>query len=342
MSKSIIKVIIGKKKMVRKVELDMKLNEFRISLKDNMPESSSFIMEDATIEKEDESEFSIKDILKDKEVHCSLNADEISIYLNDENILKLNINTNDKIEFLLNELKDKISKECLIKFEDAEMTLEEAKEQGFTIKELLSQNSIYFVNHQQKTEPNNSHKEKNNKNKENEKFIHIYKNGDIIKMTLLDLNNKISTLRELLKEEISDKAKFLSEGVGVPIKDEQNLSLLHIIKEDKIYIEENNKKDSDSDSNTVISKKEQEKIQIQQDKIPIILKFGDDSTSITKSSLSEKLDTFREDNNISDNFIFTFNGTEIKKKQEKTFTIDEIINKDSNSVILKNLKPKKK
>jgi len=332
----------SEKKIVRKVELDMKLNEFRISLKDNMPESSSFIMEDATIEKGDESEFTIKDILKDKEVHCSFNTDEISIYLNDENLFKLNINTNEKIDFLLNELEGKIPKESLILFEDAEMTFDEAKEQGFTIKELLSKDSVYFVNHQPKTEPNNSDKKENHKNKENEKFVHIYKNGDIIKMTLLDLNSKISTLRELLKDEISDKAKFLSEGIGVPIKDEPNLSLLHIIKEEKIYIEENNKKDSDDDKKTVISKEDQQKIQIQQDKIPIILKLGDDSTSITKSSLSEKLDTFREDNNIPDNFIFTFNGTEIKTKQEKTFTIAEIINKDSNSVILKNLKPKKK
>ena len=54
MSKSMIKFVIGDKKVVRRVDLNMKLNEFRDSLKEIMPESSLFLMEDAIIEKETE------------------------------------------------------------------------------------------------------------------------------------------------------------------------------------------------------------------------------------------------------------------------------------------------
>lgn len=52
MSKSVIKVIIGNKKILRNINLDTKLDEFRVSLKNNMPETSFFMMGDATIEKE--------------------------------------------------------------------------------------------------------------------------------------------------------------------------------------------------------------------------------------------------------------------------------------------------
>ncbi len=70
MSKSIIKVVIGSKKKIRKVELNMTLDKLRESLKEDMPENSLFIMDDATIDKSVESDFTISDILKDKEVHC--------------------------------------------------------------------------------------------------------------------------------------------------------------------------------------------------------------------------------------------------------------------------------
>ena len=81
-----IKFVIGDKKVVRRVDLNMKLNEFRDSLKEIMPESSLFLMEDAIIEKETESDITIKDIIKGKEVYCSTNSKEINIILNGKNI----------------------------------------------------------------------------------------------------------------------------------------------------------------------------------------------------------------------------------------------------------------
>ena len=348
MSKSLIKVIIGDKKIVRKSDLNTKLDKFRESLKKNMPDNCLFHMEDAIIEKENENDFTINDILKGNEVFCSMcKKDEINIFLNDENICKLSIGIEESVESLIKEVKDKIPKKSKIKFEDTEIELEDAKEQELIIKDILSDNSIYFINKQavseltKKNEIKNSRTE-NNTNKNNNKFIHIYKNGDVIKMTTVDINGTISSLRELLKDEISEKAKFLSEGIGVPYKDERILQLFHIIKEEKIYIEDNDIKDSDSQSNSRGSKKEQEKLQIQFEKIPIMLNYGSESNSYTKASLSEKLNEFREENNIPDNFIFTLDGTEIKKTQEKDFSVEEIIDKDKKSILLKNLIVKKK
>ena len=96
----------------------MKLDKLRESLKDNMPESSLFLMEDALIEKSEESEITIKDILKGNEVFCSSNTKDINIYLNEENISQINICIEESIESLFKELKDKIPKTSLIKFED--------------------------------------------------------------------------------------------------------------------------------------------------------------------------------------------------------------------------------
>ena len=348
MSKSLIKVIIGNKKIVRKTDLNIKLDKFRESLKKNMSDNCLFLMEDAIIEKENENEFTINDILKGNEVYCSMSKnDDINIFLNDENICKLSIGIEESVESLIKEIKDKIPEKSKIKFEDTEIELDDAKEQELTIKDILSDNSIYFINKQavskgaKKNEIKNSRAE-NNTNKNNNKFIHIYKNGDAIKMTTVDINDTISSLRELLKDEISEKAKFLSEGIGVPYKDEKMIQLFHIIKEEKIYIEDNDIKDSDSQSNSKGSKKEQEKLQIQFEKIPIMLNYGSESNSYTKASLSEKLNEFREENNIPDNFIFTLNGTEIRKTQEKDFSVEEIIDKDKKSILLKNLIVKKK
>ena len=97
MEKPPIKIVIGKNKIVRKIHLDMKLDKLRESLKDKMPNTALFIMEDGIIEKTEESEFTIKDILKGKEVYCSLNTNEINIYLNEEIVCKLNICIEEKL-----------------------------------------------------------------------------------------------------------------------------------------------------------------------------------------------------------------------------------------------------
>lgn len=273
--------------------------------------------------------FSIKDILKGKEVYCSMNTNNINIYLNDKIICELNVGLEENIKYLLNELKGKIPKESKIKYEDLEVELDEAIDQEFTIKNILFENSIYFINKQAINETISKNIEneeisdssnilnKNQKLKDTKKFIHIYKNGEIIKMTTIDVNSNISSLRELLKDEISENSKFLSEGTGVPYKDENHLKIFHIIKDEKIYIEDSDIKDCDSQSTYAGSKKE--KVQIQFETIPIILKFEGESNSIIKASLSDRLDGIRDGNTIPDNFIFTLKGTEINKTQEKNF-----------------------
>ena len=100
---------------------------------------------------------------------------------------------------------------------------------------------------------------KGKENKETNKFIHIYKNGEPIKMGLIDINQNISSLREYLKDLISEKAKFLSEGSPVPLKDEKSIPMIYIIKEEKIYIEDNEDTQSLSESSTKEKKKVQNK-----------------------------------------------------------------------------------
>ena len=249
-----------------------------------MPESSLFLMEDAIIEKETESDITIKDIIKGKEVYCSTNSKEINIILNDKNICKINISTDESIESLIKEAGSKIPDNSVIKFEDSQINFQEAKEQEMQIKDVLDGDSIYFLNTQTLNKKDNikkktqetveksddeEYEEKKNKkgkenkeNKEKNKFIHIYKNGEPIKMGLIDINQNISSLREYLKDLISEKAKFLSEGSPVPLKDEKSIPMIYIIKEEKIYIEDNEDTQSLSESST----KEKKKFKIKQKK----------------------------------------------------------------------------
>jgi hypothetical protein len=145
MSKRIIKVVIGSKKIVKKIDLETKLDKFREELKDSMPGNYFFMMENAFIEKNDEQNFVIKDIEKNNQVLCSLNTTSINIFLNDKNILKHDINIDENIEILIKELNGKIPANNTIKFEDSELTFEEAKNEELTIKDISSDNSIYFI-----------------------------------------------------------------------------------------------------------------------------------------------------------------------------------------------------
>ena len=85
------------------------------------------MLEDAIIEKNDEQNFIIKDIEKNNQVFCSLNTTSLNIYLNDKNILTLDINIDENIENLIKELNGKIPVDNKIKFEDTELTFEEVK-----------------------------------------------------------------------------------------------------------------------------------------------------------------------------------------------------------------------
>ena len=60
-------------------------------------------------------------------------------------------------------------------------------------------------------------------------------------MGLFDIKMSLNSLGESLKNQISGNAKFLSEGIGVPISDYKNIKLFHIMKENIIYIEDTNK-----------------------------------------------------------------------------------------------------
>jgi len=339
--------LLGSKKLVKKIELETKLDKFREILKDSMPGNYFFMIEDAFIEKDDEQNFVIKDIEKNNQVFCSPNRTSINIFLNDINILKHDINIDENIEILIKELNGKIPANNTIKFEDSELTFEEAKNEELTIKDISSDNSIYFIHKENikgddTQEKNNILKIHENSNENNsfdnknssEKFIHIFKNGDIIKMGLFDININLEALRNLIKDEISDKARFLSEGIGVPINDEKCIKLYHIIKEDKIFIEE-----SDNKSKSRNFKKEEEKEKIE--KIPIFLKLDENSSFIIKAFTSEKLDKIREQNKsiIKDNYCFTLQGSIISKDQENTFSIGEIMN-NSHIVLLRNIRPK--
>jgi len=125
--KKLIKLVIGNKKIVKKVDLETKLNEFREIVKDSIPEKCNFMLDGFIIEKNDEKEYTINEIQKNNQVFCSINTTSINIYLNNKNIAKIDIDPDEKIDTLIKELGGKNLDKSKIKYEDTEITLEEAK-----------------------------------------------------------------------------------------------------------------------------------------------------------------------------------------------------------------------
>ena len=69
----------------------------------------------------------LKDIIKNNEVFCSLNISNIKVYLNNELICNQELNPDEKLDNLYKNIKNKIPSNSTIKFEDTELTIEEAK-----------------------------------------------------------------------------------------------------------------------------------------------------------------------------------------------------------------------
>ena len=315
--KKLIKLVIGNKKIVKKVDLETKLNEFREMVKDSIPEKCNFVLDGFIIEKNDEKEYTINEIQKNNQVFCSINTTSINIYLNNKNIAKIDIDPDEKIDTLIKELGGKNLDKSKIKYEDTEITLEEAKKEEITIKDLACNNSLYFINEQKEDDQPKM-------DKKSEKFIHIYKNGEAIKMGSFDTKMSLASLRNIMKNNLSEKANFLSEGSEVPINDENTILLEDIIKENKIYIADSNQSKPEKNEN-----------------IPIILKIDEKNNFIIKANLSDKLDTIREQNFniITNDYLFTLKGNIITKEQENIFSIKDIMDQ-SKTVLLKNIKPK--
>jgi len=195
--------------------------------------------------------------------------------------------------------------------------LKRQKKEEMTIKDLASNNSLYFINEQKEDDQPKM-------DKKSEKFIHIYKNGEAIKMGSFDTKMSLASLRNIMKNNLSEKANFLSEGSEVPINDENTILLEDIIKENKIYIADSNQSKPEKNEN-----------------IPIILKIDEKNNFIIKANLSDKLDTIREQNFniITNDYLFTLKGNIISKEQENIFSIKDITDQ-SKTVLLKNIKPK--
>ena len=326
-----IQVIIGQKKYSKKVDIEMRLDKFRGLLKEKMPESSLFLENDATIDKEDEKDYSIKEILKNNQISCTFNTSNINIYLNNKKITECDINPDEEIISLIKQLGGKIPKDSIIKYNDTEITFDEAENENMTIKDLSSDNSIFFIK-EGNPEINGPNVPDSRINPDDENFIHVNKNGEVIKMGNFDLKMNLSSFRDLINEEISiDEERFLSKGILVPLKDEKFILLKNIIKDNTVYI--TNQKSS------FIPPKDPELPKMKK----IILNLDNLSTCIIKASTSEKLEKIREQNKslIQDNYLFTYQGSQIQKEQENIFSIGEILD-NSDQVLLKKYRPKMK
>jgi hypothetical protein len=134
--------------------------------------------------------------------------------------------------------------------------------------------------------------------------------------------------------------KFEDSQINFQEAKEQEMQIKDVLDGDSIYFL-NTQRELSTDNSIYFINKEVKDNSVK--KIPIILKFDENSSSIIKANSNNTLDKIREQNSnlIKNEFLFTLHGSFISKDQESTFSIGEIMD-SSNTIILKNNKPKMK
>ena len=220
----------GMKRLLKKLDINIKLSQLRDLLKKDIKEEFCFIEKDEkenySIPQEDEKDFVLKDILdqKNNTIYISITINKIIILLKEEKFDEINcsddINLND-----LRQLSKKMNDNFIfIDKEEYEITQEQEKD--FQAKEIISDGYIKIkqINIENKIIENkeNNENDENNKNDDNNK---INKNND--------KNENISKNLERKQERIiKEKQKERKESNELYQK--ENKKEISIDKNDKI------------------------------------------------------------------------------------------------------------
>ena len=331
MDKILVKIFVnGKDLCSKKFKKDDTLSEVRKKINLEKKKNLFFMNEDSPISIEDENEVQVGDILKNKNIY--LKGESLKLYINDEYIIDVDLSKEDPLKNLI----EKYSKDIPSDFEFLDKDKRTIKkedvinDEDILIDDVLIENIIYLVtknNESKKKTKSDKVTKEEPKNSKNKLTVNIYLNNKLNAMKKFDPQTTLSELRKSLSDFITEKSFFVKEGIK--ITDEDDFSISDIIKNDSIYIIDDNlsqkqmqKEESSLNSDSGSLEKNDEF------KIMSIIENGK-KTKSKKINVKEPLSELRNQLDLPLNASFLNNGLDIEIKDESIFYIMDIIKDDS-------------
>ena len=338
-NKEKIFIKVNDKTLMDKINISMNLSEFRNLLKKKNIFNFQFIYkfqnEDILLDKNDENNWKIEDILFQNEQNAKiifLKSEEIEIKkivtdnedkhilisffnkTNNKKIFEKKLDGNLNLNEIRNDIKDKINKEFLFFKKNQKDEIEKDDEKYFKLNEIKDSNNNVYININES------------------KLIKFKINGQEKFVFKTDINITLNELRNKFKE-IPNEAKFLLNNYEVP--DESTMNIIDILENNEII----NLKIDGFDK---ISSSEDKKSEKESTEIKYKIYLNDNFLKFLKQYNKATLDDIRNilSQQITNNeLFFTSDGQKISLENENEWTLKDYCEKD-NKIYLKTDKSK--
>jgi len=334
MSKYLVKIFEnGKDLCSKKLDANDTLLEVRKKIKYENRKNVHFMNEKSPISIEDEKDITVGDILQNKNIY--LEGEVIKLYLNNEFILDVDMNKEEPLKNLV----EKYSKNIPLEFDFLDRDQRSLKkedaiaDEDILIEDVLIDNKINIISKEEniikkEEPPENIIQKKDPKLISSQKRpINIYLNNKIKTIKKLDEKAKLSEVRKLLSDIMTDNSFFTKEEVK--LIDEDDFQLKEIINNNSIFIIEEfpEKKENFQEENSFdnINNSQEKKDKL---KIMTIIENGK-IIKKKKINVNESLSELRSILDLPNNVSFLKDETDIDIKDESVFNISDIIKEDS-------------
>ena len=296
--------------------------------------------EESPINIENENDFKVEDILKNKNIYLKSQEQTLKLYMNNNFIIDVDMNKNESLKAMIEKYSKNIPSE--FSFIDSEQRLIKKEnvinDEEILIEDVLIDNIINIVSKNINENKIENLKDlntvKGNNKSSGEKIpITIYLNNKINQIKKLDIEAKLIEVRKILADIMPKNSYFSKEKIK--ITDENDFSLKEIIQDNSIYIisdsveqKENNQEETIFNNNNNSNSFEKNS----QLKVMSIIENGK-KTKMKKINVNEPLSELRLILDLPANASFLNEGTDIDIKDESVFNIFDII-KD-NSIYIK-------
>lgn len=329
-TKILVKIFVNEKDLyTRKLNINDKLSEIRKKIKYENKKNVFFMNGESRIAVEDENEVNLEDILQDKKIY--LKEEVIKLYIDNKNKLDIAMSKEESLKSMI-EKYSKILPSDFNFLDKAQRTIKKEDaidDEEILIEDVLNDNIINIISIKEKTNekkecPQDNISEKEiNQTSEMKLTVKICRNNKDIAYKKLSKETKLSDLRKILSDIMTDKAYFTKGGIPI---DENEFCLNDIIQDNSIYIQDdyiekkNNMKEMQSDNKKDYGPKETKENQT----ISII--ENGKKKKMKKLNVNEKLSDLRSLLELPVNASFIYNdGADIDFKDENLFNISDII-----------------
>ena len=302
----------------KKLKKNIKLNKLRNIL--SLPENQIFFYNNNPILKQQESDFKLKDIARNKTITIQTNITniQIKIVINGKNKGSKNLNLNDNLMQIRRQLSKLMPGNSGFYDENDEL-ISKDDEKNYKLDEIINKDD-------------NSFNIKTIQNEDEE--YRIIKNGMLITSMILNIDDPVIKLRMLLGDKINSVSKFLLKNNNLIDNNyEQILKIRDIELNKNIYIQE------------IIEEKKEEKIEQEKPKKTYKIFINNKNSGPKKCSPDFSLIDLKQllvqkfDDDEEGIFLLKQTEGEININDESNYTIDEIAKNGNVYLITKKVDP---